>query len=223
MSLKSLLVTSSSIYDVMGFPVLFPNGKFGEFHPRKEKLSNSEYIKSRLYNKDSRFRKDPQYVFYLLWQKEMREISSGVYNLLKSSRKPSVSVGMLLEQVNSSDEHLEAHLCTMLQSVHGMKQYWFLRSSELKCMIREFGPPTLFLTFSCAEYESPDITEFVRKVNDAPPKYSVAKLCVEDPVSVSRKYSLKFHAIFHEIIMKGQVLGRLATVKAFTVASLALE
>ena len=49
--------------DVMCFPVLFPNGKFGEFHPRKEKLSNSEYIKSRLYNKDSRFRKDPQYVF----------------------------------------------------------------------------------------------------------------------------------------------------------------
>ena len=193
--------------DVMCFPVLFPNGKFGEFHPRKEKLSNSEYIKSRLYNKDSRFRKDPQYVFYLLWQKEMREISSGVYNLLKSSRKPSVSVGMLLEQVNSSDEYLEAHLCTMLQSVRGTKQYWFLRSSELKCMIREFGPPTLFLTFSCAEYESPDITEFVRKVNDAPPKYSVAKLCVEDPVSVSRKYSLKFHAFFREVIMKGQVLG----------------
>ena len=124
----------------------------------------------------------------------MREISSGVYNLLKSSRKPSVSVGMLLEQVNSSDEHLEAHLCTMLQSVCGTKQYWFLRSSELKYMIREFGPPTLFLTFSCAEYESPDITEFVRKVNDTPPKYSVSKLCVEDPVSVSRKYSLKFHA-----------------------------
>ena len=66
---------------------------------------------------------------------------------------------------------------------------------------------TLFLTFSCAEYESPDITDFVQKINDAPPKYSVAKLCVEDPVSVSRKFSLKFHAFFHQVIMKGQVLG----------------
>ena len=65
--------------DVMCFPVLFPTGKFGEFHPRQEKLSHSEYIKSRLLNKDSRFRKDAQYVFYLLWQKEMRELSSGVY------------------------------------------------------------------------------------------------------------------------------------------------
>ena len=36
--------------DVMCFPVLFPTGKFGEFHPRQEKLSHSEYIKSRLLN-----------------------------------------------------------------------------------------------------------------------------------------------------------------------------
>ena len=43
--------------DVMCFPVLFPTGKFGEFHLREEKLSHSEYIKSRLLNRDSRFPK----------------------------------------------------------------------------------------------------------------------------------------------------------------------
>ena len=32
-------------------------------------------------------------------------------------------VSMLLEQVNASDEQLEAHLCTMLQSVRGTKQF----------------------------------------------------------------------------------------------------
>ena len=69
--------------DVMCFPCLFPDGNFGKYHPRRVNLSHSEYIKSRLLNKDSRFRKDPQYVFYLLWQKEMREIASGVYNVLK--------------------------------------------------------------------------------------------------------------------------------------------
>ena len=178
--------------DAMCFSVLFPTGEFGEFHPRREKLSPTEYIKSRLLNKDSRFRKDPQYVFYLLWQKEMRGISAGVYNLLKSTRRQSVSVGKLLYQVNTSDEHLEANLCTMLRSVRGTKQYWFFRHSELKCMIRKWGSP---ITFSCAEYESSDITEFLRMVNRVPPGYSIAKLCVEDPVS------LKFHAL------KGQVLG----------------
>ena len=159
--------------DIMCFPVLFPTGEFGQFHPREHKLSHSEYIKSRLLNKDSRFRKDAQYVFYLLWQKEMKQLSAGVYNLLKTTRQQSMSVSMLLDQVNTSDEHLEAHLCTMLQSVRGTKQYWFLRHSELKCMIREWGSPTLFLTFSCAEYESPDITEFLMKVNNVPPSYNI--------------------------------------------------
>jgi ATP-dependent DNA helicase PIF1 len=118
--------------DVMCFPVLFPTGKFGEFHPRKEKISPSEYVKSRVLNKDSRFRKDAQYVFYLLWQKEMRQLASGVYNLLKSTRRQAMSVSILLEQVNTADEQLEARLCTMLQSVRGTKQFWFLRHSELQ-------------------------------------------------------------------------------------------
>ena len=45
--------------NVMCFLVLFPTGTFGEFHPREVKLSTSEYVKSRLLNKDSRFCKDP--------------------------------------------------------------------------------------------------------------------------------------------------------------------
>ena len=194
--------------DIMCFPVLFPTGKFGKFHPRQEKLSHSEYIKSRLLNKDSRFRKDAQYVFYLLWQKEMRELSAGVYNLLKSSRRRAMSVSKLLDSIEASDECLEANLCTMLQSVRGTKQYWFIRNSELKCMIREWGSPTLFLTFSCAEYESPDITEYLRRVNNVSSHYNIGKLCTEDPISVSRKFSLKFHAFFRKVLLNGEVLGK---------------
>ena len=39
--------------DVMCFPKLFPNGKFGKYHPHDVKISHSEYDKSRLLNKDS--------------------------------------------------------------------------------------------------------------------------------------------------------------------------
>ena len=79
----------------------------------------------------------------------------------------------------------------MLQSVRGTKQYWFIRQSELRCMIREWGSPTLFLTFSCAEYESPDITEYLRRVNDVSASYDIGKLCTEDPIS--------FEEVFLEI------------------------
>ena len=76
----------------------------------------------------------------------MRELSAGVYNLLKSTRSQPMSVSMFLNKVETSDNGLEANLCTMLQSVRGNKQYWFVRQSELRHMIGEWNSPTLFLT-----------------------------------------------------------------------------
>ena len=71
--------------NVMCFPTLFPSGRFGEGYKRDVKLTSDEYVKSRLLHKDGRFCKDDQYVFYLLWQKEMRQLAAGVCNLLKGT------------------------------------------------------------------------------------------------------------------------------------------
>ena len=62
-------------------------------------------------------------------------------------------------------------------------------------MVREYGSPTLFLTLSCAEYESLEISNYLRKVNDVPDSYPIGRLCVEDPISVSRKFSQKIFSI----------------------------
>ena len=146
--------------------------------------------------------KDPQYVFFLLWQQEMRQIAAGIYNVLKTTSKGKVPVHEFLSRVSNSDE--EANLSTIFQSVCGTKQYWFHKSSELKCMLREYGSPTLF---SCAEYNSTHIDRYLRKVNDHPPSYPVSKLCIEDPFSVSRKFSANFHDLFNNVLLKGSVLG----------------
>ena len=76
--------------NVMYFPTLFPNGKY---HPCEHQ------VKSCLYNKDSRFRKEPRYIFYLLWQKEMRGLSAGVYKVMKSSKTKPMSVGNLVMSI----------------------------------------------------------------------------------------------------------------------------
>ena len=117
--------------DVLCFPTLFPTGRFGESHPRDNTISVSEFEKSNLLNKDSRFRKDDQYAFYLLWQKEMREISAGVYNLLKSTRQHAMPVGEFVDRVSISDEEVEGNLNTVFKQMRGSKQYWFLRRSEV--------------------------------------------------------------------------------------------
>ena len=99
-----------------------------------------------------------------------------------------MSAAQFMAQVDNSREHLESNLCNMLQLLHGTNQYWYLRRSELKCMIAEYGSPTFFLTFSCAEYYPADIKEYLLKVNNVPPSYNIARLCTEDPISVSRQF-----------------------------------
>ena len=114
---------------------------------------------------------------------------------------------LLVDRVTTSDEEVEDNLSTIFQQMRGSKQYWFLRCSEVMFMVREYGSPTLFLTLSCGEYDSLDIATYLRTVNDVPDSYPIGKLCTEDPVSVSRKFSQKFHDFFQTVIIKGQVLG----------------
>ena len=123
-----------------------------------------------------------------------------MYNVLHANIGNPRSVHELLHTVNVSDERLEASLCTMLQVVRGTSQYWYRRKGELHCMLREWGPPSLFfLTLSYTEYASADIEQYLRKVNDVASSYNIGKLCTEDPISVSIKFSEMFHAFFKTI------------------------
>ena len=55
-------------------------------------------------------------------------------------------MGLFLDKVSSSDSDVEANLSTMFQQIRGTKQFWFQKSSDLKCMLQEWRSPTLFLT-----------------------------------------------------------------------------
>ena len=77
-------------------------------------------------------------------------------------------------------------------------------------MVREYRSLTLFLTLSCAEYESHEICNYLRKVNSVSDSYPIGKLYTEDPVSVLRKFSQNFHDFFDTVILNGGVLGPVA-------------
>ena len=72
---------------------------------------------------------------------------------MSSSKQTSVQCFSLCEEPNSTGSN----------------------DSELKTMIREFGPLIFFLTFSCAEYGAADIANYFRKLNKVPPNYSISK------------------------------------------------
>ena len=136
---------------VLCFPVLFLSGRFGEFYPRSVKISSSEYGKPQLLNEDSRFRKDPKVRFLSTLAKRDEEAFCWGVHLLKGTCQGAMLVQVFLDKLSKSNQDVQANLSTVFLSKRGSKQYWFLRSSELPCMLREWGTPTLFLTLSCSE------------------------------------------------------------------------
>uniref|UniRef100_A0A1X7V853 Helitron helicase-like domain-containing protein n=1 Tax=Amphimedon queenslandica TaxID=400682 RepID=A0A1X7V853_AMPQE len=78
------------------------------------------------------------------------------------------TVAEILEKINVLDEEFKSNLSTMLAPIRGTNQYWFRVKCEVKAMIAEYGSPTL----SCAEYDSADIAQYLRNVNDAPQSYN---------------------------------------------------
>ena len=79
--------------DLLCFPTLFPAGQYGEHHPRQsypaQTLSFSEYIKSKLLNTDSRFRRNHSYClhFYALKINKLAFIIENIHMLQQSSIK----------------------------------------------------------------------------------------------------------------------------------------
>ena len=115
--------------------------------------------------------------------------------------------GEFMDRVSSSDEQIEGSLSTVFQNICGSKQCWFLHRSEVFCMVSEYGPPSLFLTLSCAEYDSEEIATYLKKVNNVSDNYPIGRLCTEDPLSencysytlVKIKYMKQMFHLFNEV------------------------
>ena len=86
-------------------------------HKHSVPISPSKYAKSRLLNRDSHFWKDYQYAFFLLWQKDMCELSADIYSLMKSTRQYVMPIREFIDKVSDSDQEIEANLSTVFQSV----------------------------------------------------------------------------------------------------------
>ena len=115
----------------MCFPTLFPTGRFGEHHYRKVKLTPAEYVKSRLLNEVSIYRKHHSCVL----SPPTKRIEAGIFKVTNTKKGGPMSAVQFMSQVDNSSKHLESNLCNMLQLLRGTNQYSYLRRSELKCMI----------------------------------------------------------------------------------------
>ena len=89
---------------------------------------------------------------------------------------------------------METSIFSVQSKVRGSRQYFHALAGKVKSMIEQEGPPTLFLTASCAEWYSPEFIRHLRDINShvvGIDKMTPAELTAMDPVSVATHFYKK--------------------------------
>uniref|UniRef100_A0A1X7UCD6 Uncharacterized protein n=1 Tax=Amphimedon queenslandica TaxID=400682 RepID=A0A1X7UCD6_AMPQE len=65
-------------------------------------------------------------------------LKGGIFKLLNTVKGPSMTAAQFVDQVKTNGELLEKRLCTMMNTVRGSNQYWYLRRT-----VQNIPPKTL--------------------------------------------------------------------------------
>ena len=96
---KSPLDNRLNHLDMMCFLDLYPYGMGGQACPREVHFPPAEYVKCILMSRDSRFRLNQQFNFYLEHQATMRQITSGIYHKPKVARPKEKLTAPVIVQI----------------------------------------------------------------------------------------------------------------------------
>lgn len=193
--------------DLLYFPDLYPYGINGQNEDRYVPLKNFEFIRSRLMSKHCQFRLNQQYIFYLLNDVNIRQLSSGIFHKLNVvNPRERYTAKDYLDQM--SKEQLESSLSTIFSRLRNSEQYWRKSRCDVRCMTLHYGPATWFLTLSPSEWLWTDLGDHIRSVNGpAMRAASISELVAADPVSASRFIDNKFRAMLDFICSPDNPIG----------------
>ena len=137
------------------FPGLFPFGIGGYLSSnmiRERDMGFANYVRSRILSANDKFRKDQFYIFFLLLVKEMVEIKRSEQTYFRKATKvtgltPKNIGDIAPDQITRYNNAFKA-----FRSQRGTAPYYEEQKLKLNAFIRQFGAPTLFCSFSCAEF-----------------------------------------------------------------------
>jgi hypothetical protein len=158
------------------FPWLFPGG-YGDYGQFRDKTMNvGDWTRRMLYYQDGRFAKDRIWCFFTLdFATRIKNQTSGGFFVDGFFKEGPKSLEELQAELADGNMQWLERLCYYSQRVAGSPGYWRAKRAEVYTWINHHieagdGPPTFFITLSCAEYMWPDIK---RLITD---RFGVAKL-----------------------------------------------
>ena len=198
------------------FPILFPDGRNTYMQNREIKLTFSQYVKSRLLSSSFKFAQNMEYVFFLQYLKELKEVLSSAKISLRKAAQPStghVSAGEMIQQGNLQNIIRKNHGYKYLTNVRGSAPYWQGAMRDLCAMVRQLGIPTYFCSFSAADRRWPEFVKAILTLQekDVPEEISWTEHCQiinSNPVIPALMFDKRVHHLLRELILGDcRVLG----------------
>jgi hypothetical protein len=151
------------------YPWLFPGG-LGDISgsTRRSTSELTEWKKILVNYKDSRFSRDPLFLFHLnnvLQRLESRNSSS--YFVQQFVSEPNITLKKVQERIKEGDLAFVGKIQTFsAEKSRGTDSYWRSQKRKLDSWIMHHmnegnGAPTLFMTLSCAEYWWNDLNQLL--------------------------------------------------------------
>jgi ATP-dependent DNA helicase PIF1 len=144
-------------YELKAFPILFPDGHNNLTDiKRKKKIRPLMYFEQRLFNKDSRWRFHPHWIFAAALYKEnkdlLRNIDLGYKKGIKNTNTQGKSIYTLHDPFS------------VFQNVANTPTYHKKGKMEMMARLDNFGPFHIFFTLSCADTRwSENITSILQE------------------------------------------------------------
>jgi hypothetical protein len=177
----------------MTFPWLFPYGKSGFKADRPKKLTFLQYYKSRLYNIDSRWRKDISYLFSSVNSFESNRLFECISIYLRIKKNDNSF--LQLQNVTTPSSDLISNSYMFMKSIRGTVAYWKDVLFDLISMMKNLGPPTLFMTLSANDYHWPQLATMLNvELKDLPSAVQ------QNPLMVAVHFERRWRALLNKVI-----------------------
>ena len=133
-------------WDAKAFPMLHPDGK-NNLTEERRKLADVDYFKQRLFNKDSRWRDHPHWVFAAAVYKEKKDFQRNIDLAYRKGKKDTRN-GRTVYKL--SDPY------SVFQNVANTPAYHKKGKMEMMARLDNQGPFHVFFTLSCADTRWPE-------------------------------------------------------------------
>ena len=196
------------------FPWLFPYGQNGMAARRDPSLTLLQYYHQRLYNQDSRWRKNITYLMNSVNHYEQTKLRNDI-NIYMRVRKPGPAQQHLTAgNVSSIRDNPDLIMSSFMfmKHIRGTVAYWTDILYNLLAMVKCIGPPTLFLTLSADDNHWPELASILHNIpyEEAWKLKSTSSAMHKDPLLASINFERRWNFFFKYILNgKEQPLGKI--------------